>query len=179
VQEDAIRGLIEAVAAQRDRDAFAELFRYFAPRLKSYAMRCGADASLADEVAQEAMLQVWRRAETFDSTRASASAWIFAIARNKRIDLVRRERRPELDPGEEAAVPAADAAYDAEQGRRVLGVALDDLPDDQATVLRKAFLEDKTHGAIAAELALPLGTVKSRARLGLARLRVLMAGWAS
>ena len=177
VQETAISDLIEAIGARRDRDAFAELFRHFAPRLKAYAMRRGADTQSADEVAQEAMVQVWRRAATFDRARASGSSWIFAIARNKRIDLLRRERRPEIEPEDEGLAPAADAAFDAEENRRALGRAFENLSPDQSEILRKAYLEDKSHSAIAAETGLPLGTVKSRARLGLARLRVLMAGW--
>jgi RNA polymerase sigma-70 factor (ECF subfamily) len=177
VQEDAITDLIEAIAQRGDREAFARLFRHFAPRLKAYAMRCGADAATAEEVAQEAMVQVWRRAVTFDRNRAGGSSWIFAIARNKRIDLVRRERRPEIEPEDEAVAPPAEAAYVADAHRRALGRAFEDLPAEQSEILRKAYMEDKSHGAIAAETGLPLGTVKSRARLGLARLRVLMAGW--
>ena len=180
VQEETICNLIEAIGARGDRDAFATLFRHFAPRLKAFAMRRGADGATAEEVAQEAMVQVWRRAATFDPARANGSSWIFAIARNKRIDLVRRERRPEIEPeGEEASVPAADNDYDLRENRRALGRAFENLPADQSEILRKAYLEDKSHSAIAAETGLPLGTVKSRVRLGLARLRVLMAGWES
>jgi len=177
VQEETICNLIEAIGARGDRDAFATLFRHFAPRLKGYAMRRGADSASAEEVAQEAMVQVWRRAATFDPARANGSSWIFAIARNKRIDLVRRERHPEIEPEEEATVPAADNDYDLRENRRALGRAFENLPADQSEILRKAYLEDMSHSAIAAETGLPLGTVKSRVRLGLARLRVLMAGW--
>ncbi len=177
LQDAGISDLIMAIGAKGDRTAFTALFRHFAPRIKAYIMRCGADAALAEEVAQEAMVQVWRRAATYDPARAGAASWIFAIARNKRIDLVRRERRPEIEAEDEALVPAADADYDLAENRRALGRAFDTLPADQAAILRKAFLEDKSHSSIAAETGLPLGTVKSRARLGLARMRVLMAGW--
>jgi RNA polymerase sigma-70 factor (ECF subfamily) len=177
VQEETICDLIEAIAARGDRDAFAALFRHFAPRLKGYAMRRGADPATAEEVAQEAMVQVWRRAATFDRARAGGSGWIFAIARNKRIDLLRREHRPDVEPEEPDLAPAADSDFDAQESRRVLGQAFGNLPRDQSDILRKVYLEDKSHSAIAAETGLPLGTVKSRCRLGLARLRVLMAGW--
>jgi RNA polymerase sigma factor (sigma-70 family) len=177
VQEETISEMIEAIGARGDRDAFAALFRHFAPRLKAYAMRSGTDAAAAEEIAQEAMVQVWRRAATFDRARAGGSSWIFAIARNKRIDLARRERRPEIELEEEPTTPAADTVFDAEEDRRALVRAFENLPREQSEILRKAYLEDKSHGAIAAETGLPLGTVKSRARLGLARLRVLMAGW--
>lgn len=176
MQNDQISQLIQAIAAHEDKEAFAVLFRHFAPRLKSYVMRCGADSAAAEEVVQEAMVQVWRRAATFDPARAVGASWIFAIARNKRIDLIRRERRPEIESEEEGTVAAADAEYDAEVNRRTLHRALENLPAEQSEMLRKAYLEDKSHRDIAAETGIPLGTVKSRVRLGLARLRVLMAG---
>jgi RNA polymerase sigma-70 factor (ECF subfamily) len=179
VQDENVSDLIRAIAAHGDRDAFATLFRHFAPRLKAYAQRCGADAAFAEEVAQEAMIQVWRRAETFDPARADGASWIFAIARNKRIDLVRRERRPEIDPEDEPTAPAADVGYELAEHSTALGRALENLSADQSEMLRKAYLEDKSHSVIAAETGLPLGTVKSRVRLGLARMRVLMAGWDS
>lgn len=177
VQDEEISTLIRAIASHGDREAFSKLFRHFAPRLKAYVMRSGADAASAEEVAQEAMVQVWRRAATFDPARAAGTSWIFAIARNKRIDLVRRERRPEIELEDEETAPAADADYDAEENRRALGRAFKNLPPEQSEMLRKAYLEDKSHSDIAAETGLPLGTVKSRVRLGLSRMRVLMAGW--
>lgn len=177
VQDEEISTLIRVIATHGDREAFSKLFRHFAPRLKAYVMRSGADAASAEEVAQEAMVQVWRRAATFDPARAAGTSWIFAIARNKRIDLIRRERRPEIEVEDEGTVPAADAEFDAEENRRALGRALENLPAEQSEILRKAYLEDKSHSDIAAETGLPLGTVKSRARLGLSRMRVLMAGW--
>jgi len=177
VEGEELAGLIGAIAMRGDRDAFARLFRHFAPRLKAYAMRCGADAASAEEVAQEAMVQVWRRAATFEPARADAQSWIFAIARNKRIDLLRRERRPEIEPEAGSQDERPEARIEAARQTDALGRALAALPADQASMLRKAYLEDKSHSAIAAETGLPLGTVKSRVRLGLARLRLLMAGW--
>jgi RNA polymerase sigma-70 factor (ECF subfamily) len=170
--------LLRAIATRRDRSAFAELFAFFAPRLKSFMMRGGADADTAEELAQEAMIQVWRRADSFDPTRAGASTWIYTIARNKRIDRVRRERRPAV-----TAEEYADALSQPERGDDVsersqaeirLAKSLEALPADQATVVKMAFYEDKSHAAIAAELRLPLGTVKSRIRLALSRLRGLV-----
>ena len=100
--------LVEAVAHARDRSAFASLFAYFAPRIKAYLMRGGADAGTAEEITQEAMIAVWRRADTFDPAQATVSTWVFTIARNKRIDLLRRERRADYDPDDPAFVPAAE-----------------------------------------------------------------------
>jgi RNA polymerase sigma-70 factor (ECF subfamily) len=177
--ESRMEALLRAVAALRDRAAFAELFQHFAPRLKAFMMKGGADGDTAEELAQEAMIQVWRRADSFDPSRAAASTWIYTIARNKRIDRLRRERRPPM--GEEeyvAAVGAAeggpergDQAAERSQAEARLARSLESLPEDQATVVKMAFYEDKSHSAIAAELHLPLGTVKSRIRLALTRLR--------
>src|ERR1700744_5408698 len=94
---DEAAALIEAVAVHRDRAAFAALFRYFVPRIKAFLMRGGADADAASEVAQEALIMVWRKAASFDRARASAATWIYTIARNKRIDLLRRAGRPPLE----------------------------------------------------------------------------------
>jgi RNA polymerase sigma-70 factor (ECF subfamily) len=180
--EDRYSELIEAVARRRDRSAFAELFHHFAPRLKAFCMRAGTDAESAEEMAQEALIAVWRRAETFDRARAAASTWIFTIARNKRIDLIRRTVRPKLDaedfllinPGDSGQAP--DGAAIAIQSQSQIRLLLNELPPDQRLVLEKAFFEDKTHNAIAEELRLPLGTVKSRIRLALSRLRVALQG---
>lgn len=177
---DDVSDLIEAVAAH-DKQAFAELFRYFAPRIKAYAMRSGGDAASAEELAQETMVSVWRQAGRFDRRRAAGSTWIFAIARNRRIDLWRRESRPEIDPEDPALndgpTEAPDAAHEARQAERRLRDAVGDLPPDQAEVLHKTYFEGKSQSAVSEELGLPLGTVKSRIRLGLARLRGSMAGF--
>jgi RNA polymerase sigma-70 factor (ECF subfamily) len=173
--EPSLADLLAAVAERRDRYAFATLFSHFAPRLKAYMRRLGLEDARAEELAQEVMLIVWRRATLYDPALASASTWIFTIARNKRIDELRRERRPEIDPDDPALVqdtaPAADLLVSQDQTGRRLRAAVAALPEEQAEVLRKNFFEDKPHGVIAAELALPLGTVKSRLRLALAKLR--------
>jgi RNA polymerase sigma-70 factor (ECF subfamily) len=167
--------LIEAVARDRDKAAFAALFGHFAPRLKSYLMRLGTEGSAAEEVVQEAMVMVWRKAESFDRRQASASTWIFTIARNKRIDRLRRERRPELDPNDPALVPdpdqAADRTVEARQARERVLSAMEKLPVEQSELIRLAYFDDKSHAEIAAEKELPLGTVKSRIRLALGRMR--------
>ena len=177
--ESRMEGLLRAVATLRDRAAFAELFQHFAPRLKAFMMKGGADSDTAEELAQEAMIQVWRRAESYDPSRAAASTWIYTIARNKRIDRLRRERRPDMSEEEyTAALGGADdgggrgdRAAERGQAEARLARSVQELPDDQALVVKMAFYEDKSHSAIAAELKLPLGTVKSRIRLALTRLR--------
>jgi len=173
--------LIEAVARRRDRAAFAELFRRFAPRVKAFVMRSGADADTAQEVAQETMVLVWRRAETFDRRRAGAATWIFTIARNKRIDLLRRATHAGFDPEDYVlfsteAPQSADAAAIGRQVRERIGAVMQQLTADQVEVLRMAFFQDKSHSMIAQEMKLPLGTVKSRIRLALTRLREALGG---
>ena len=167
--------LIEAIAESQDKVAFRQLFDYFAPRLKSYLLRLGADLATAEDVAQEAMVIVWRKAESFDRRQAAASTWIFTIARNKRIDRLRRERRPEIDPEDPGLVPAEQPAPDQSlqntQVRQRITFAMQSLPDEQAERVRRAFFNEESHSIIAEESGLPLGTVKSRIRLALARLR--------
>ncbi|HSK41557.1 MAG TPA: sigma-70 family RNA polymerase sigma factor [Arenibaculum sp.] len=167
--------LLVAVARDRDRRAFASLFGHFAPRVKSYLMRLGASGAQAEELVQEVMLMVWRRAGTFDPSRASAATWIFAVARNKRIDAIRRERRPEIATEDPVLVPdppeTADRLVAAEQESVRLCRAITRLPAEQAALVRMAYFEDRPHGDIAQRTGLPLGTVKSRLRLALGRLR--------
>lgn len=167
-------GLIEAIAQQRDRQAFMMLYQYYAPRVKGYLIRLGG-ADIAEETAQDVMLTIWRKAELFQSGKASASTWIFTIARNLFIDRRRRERRPEFDPTDPLVVaesePAANSALSDRQSEQRIRAAMSTLPPDQAKVITMAFFEDKPHSIIAAELNLPLGTVKSRLRLAFVRLR--------
>jgi RNA polymerase sigma-70 factor (ECF subfamily) len=172
---DEAADLIEAIALRQDRAAFAALFRHFAPRMKAFVMRGGTDADTAQEVAQEALVMVWRKAASFDRTRASAATWLYTIARNKRIDLLRRSARP-IDTEDWLAVYApeaedADKSVLAGQTYTRVKELLGGLSEDQLVVIQKAFFEDKTHTVIAEELKLPLGTVKSRIRLALGRLR--------
>ncbi len=167
---------IVSVGVRRDRDAFADLFRHFAPRVKSYLMRLGAAAELAEEIAQETMLTVWRRAEAYDPAKAAASTWIFTIARNLRIDRARRDNRPppEEDPTDASPPPSPDAALSTVEDEARVTRALEVLSRDQALVVNLAFFAGKPHSEIAADLGLPLGTVKSRLRLAMARLRTAL-----
>src|SRR3982751_4108807 len=151
---DAANALLGRVAATRDRAAFAALFAHFAPRVKAYLLRLGAPAALAEDLAQEALLNLWRKAHLFDPAKASTATWLFTIARNLRIDAIRREKRPELDP--EDLMPQPDAAADdglalADEEIR-LRAALKALPADQIQVVELSFFADKPHSEIAAQL---------------------------
>lgn len=175
---DQLRLLIEAVAADGDRGAFADLFRHFAPRLKGFGLRNGIDGPAAEELVQETMLAVWSKAGTFDPRRATVSTWIFTIVRNKRIDMFRRQGYPEAELDEALDVVCGEAPADdgiaAAQAGAALHLALKTLPAEQLEIVRQAYFEEKSHRAIADEMRLPLGTVKSRIRLALARLRALL-----
>lgn len=166
---------IIAVAENRDRLAFKALFEHFAPRLKGFLQRQGSDPQLAEEVVQETMVKVWRKAGQFDPVKASASTWVFTIARNLRIDMLRKAARPEPDPDDPAFATAPDpGAFDAvsrEQEALRLRAAVARLPAEQQEVLKLAFFEEKAHPQVAEELGIPLGTVKSRIRLAFKRVR--------
>ncbi|HEX3675072.1 MAG TPA: sigma-70 family RNA polymerase sigma factor [Rhizomicrobium sp.] len=175
-----LNALVVAVAASRDRCAFEALFSHFAPRIKAYLLKLGAGSGLADDLAQEAMLILWRKAALFDPSKASAATWVFTIARNLRIDAIRRERRPDFDPDDPALVPAAEPAADSvlmrEDDDVRLHSAMKSLSPEQAQVVQMSFFADKPHSQIAAELGLPLGTVKSRLRLAMAHIRLTITG---
>lgn len=166
---------MRAVAEAGDRAAFAALYEHFAPRVKAWLMRLGLAEDVAEEVMQESLITAWRRAASYDPAQASVATWLFTIARNKRIDRLRRERRPEIDPNDPALVPepapAPDEKVDAAADEAQLRAALQDLPEEQLHLLRLAFFSDLSHRDIAARENLPLGTVKSRIRLALARLK--------
>ncbi|MES0870809.1 sigma-70 family RNA polymerase sigma factor [Pseudovibrio sp. SCP19] len=176
-----LSAMLQSLGKQRSRDVFRQLFEFFAPRLKTYFLKGGATAELSEELIQETFVIVWRKAELFDSRKASASTWIYTIARNLRIDRFRKERRylykddqffaNEL-VGEGSQLDDHHQSQLSEQVEKVLPL----LPAEQSQIIKLAFYEDASHSKIAQHLELPLGTVKSRMRLALARLRKLLEG---
>ncbi len=167
---------VSAVRDSKDKTAFAELFAYFAPRVKSFLMKSGASPDLAEECTQEVMATLWNKAHMFDPTKASVSTWIFTIARNRKIDLLRKQRRPEPEdlPWGPEPEPDQAEALELQQETEQLGDALATLPPEQRKLIEKAYFGDLSHSEIAAETGLPLGTIKSRIRLALERLRHAM-----
>ena len=167
-----------AVRDQRDRAAFSDMFDYLAPRLKGFVMRAGANAALAEEIVQDVMLTIWRKSSQFDPHKAQASAWIYQIARNRHIDIIRKESRPVPDElGENpGAEPDASQILALEQEAEHLKLAIQQLHPDQKEMIEKAYIGDLTHQEISSQTGLPLGTVKSRIRLGLGRLRKELEG---
>ena len=180
--DDEINAWMRAVAEAADRPAFAALFRHFAPRVKGFLVRGGMDTSLAEELAQETMVALWRRAASFDPARAQVSTWLYTIARNLRIDHHRRaaigtvqipdDWDPEQQPADAHLTP--DELLRAAQRECRVQEALAELPPEQAQVLRLAFFDEHPHGAIAQILGIPLGTVKSRVRLAVRHLRRIL-----
>lgn len=168
----------EMLSIQNNKDqlAFARLFQHFAPRVKSFLMKSGASASLSEEVTQEVMATLWHKADLFDPARASVSTWIFTIARNRKIDALRKQRRPEpedLTWGPEAE-PDQEDVITLQQETEKLGHALAGLPEKQRELIEQAYFGDLSHSEIAEQTGLPLGTIKSRIRLALERMRHAM-----
>ena len=167
---------LKRIQADEDQRAFAELFGHFAPRVKAFLMKSGASPSMAEECTQEVMATLWHKAHLFDPSRASVATWIFTIARNKKIDALRKQRRPEpenLEWGPEAEPEAADILV-LQQESQQLTKAMTALPSQQRELIEKAYFGDLSHREIAAETGLPLGTIKSRLRLALSKLRQTM-----
>lgn len=168
---------LQRIRDDKDQAAFADLFRHFAPRMKAFLMKGGASEPLAEEVTQEVMAIVWQKAHMFDPTRATAATWIFTIARNRKIDAFRKQRRPEPEdlPWGPAAEPDQADAIALQQETEQLAQAVAALPDKQRELIERAYYGDLTHSEIAAETGLPLGTIKSRLRLAMERLKHAMS----
>ena len=167
--------LAARVATERDRSAFAELYDHFAPRILGYLLRLGLDRGAAEELTQEVMVVLWQKAALFDSAKSSLSTWLFRVARNRRIDVQRRDRSGLIDPDDpffhpEASEPADKTVDETRRDERIRS-AMADLPEDQRSLVKLAFFNGLSHSEIAAQTNLPLGTVKSRIRLAFARLR--------
>ena len=179
VDEVDFADLVEAVAERSDTQAFAHLYSHYAPRIRYYMHRGGSSLPEAEELTQETLARVWRKAGAYDRRQASVAAWIFTIARNLRTDVYRRDRRPENWAEEYLTVKpepnTPDLLYDLEEDQIRLQDALQHIPAEQSKVLRMAYFDNLTHVEIATQLQLPLGTVKSRVRLALGRLKRLLS----
>ncbi|MEM1365782.1 MAG: sigma-70 family RNA polymerase sigma factor [Pseudomonadota bacterium] len=174
-QKQHFADLAARVANNRDKQAFAELFHHFAPRVNAFLIRLNLDNGSAEEMTQEIMVTLWNKAHMFDPTKSSLPTWIFRIARNRRIDAVRRQKTAQLDPHDPMLLPSEpeqpDAGMDAVTREARVREALAGLPEDQVKLIKLAFFTGLSHSQIAKETGLPLGTVKSRIRLAFNRLR--------
>jgi RNA polymerase sigma factor (sigma-70 family) len=171
-------GLAGRVARDRDRQAFETLFDFFAPRIKAYLRRLGLDAASSEEICQEVMVTLWHKASLFDPAKSTLSTWLFRIARNRRIDLARRDKSDALDEDDPFlqpdAEPLPDEGIDSARREIRIRVAMSQLPPEQFEVIRFAFFLGYPHSRIAEETGLPMGTVKSRIRLAFARLKAIL-----
>jgi RNA polymerase sigma factor (sigma-70 family) len=169
--------LVAAVAERRDRQSFTILFDFYVPRITTYFVRLGCDRAAAEELTQDVMVTLWRKADLFDPTKSSLATWLYRIARNRRIDVLRRDRVETVDPGEflldvpDDTSPDVNAAIDAQSKEEVLRDALEALPAEHRSLVAMAFYEGLSHSEIATRTGLPLGTVKSRIRLSFTKLR--------
>jgi len=168
--------LIRKIEINKDVSAFEEIFNHFAPRVKAFLMKSGADPQMAEECTQEVLATVWRKSHLFDPSRAGASTWIFTIARNKKIDAIRKQNRPEPEQlyPEQDYEPDQEAVVELQQETERLVTALGELPEKQRILVEKAYLGELSHSEIAEITGLPLGTIKSRIRLALEKLRHAM-----
>ncbi len=173
---------VRRVAETRDRAAFQELYKHFTPMIRAFllkSMGAGANRSEAEEITQEVLIKVWNKAASFNSSKASVNTWIFTIARNTRIDFIRRNERNDRkidieDIWHEPDSPEPLVDLQQRRAEQVIKQAIATLPDEQLQVLYKAFMEGKSHNEVAEELSLPLGTVKSRIRLALNKMQILI-----
>lgn len=163
------------IAEHRDRDAFTQIFDFYAPRIKAYLMRTQCPSAVAEEVTQDVMITLWQKAHLFDPKKSSLSTWLFRIARNRRIDLIRRDKSSKIDSNDPTLFPISEEldieSLDAKTRDNRIRIAIAALPVEQMRLIRLSFYEGQPHSQIAKQLDLPLGTVKSRIRLAFNRLR--------
>ena len=166
------------IARNEDRAAFSRLFRHFAPLLKAFALAGSSlSATLADELVQEVMLKVWQKAGAFNPEKAAASTWVYTIARNCRTDMFRRLQKFNTPLAAEDVCPDYEseepfALLQSKRSRDRIQSLMQGLSQDQVQILAKVYMEGKSHAEAAAELDLPLGTVKSRVRLAIQKLQL-------
>ena len=174
---------VEAIAASQDRAAFTRLFKHFGPRIKAFGLSLNSgytSEAMADELVQDVMIKVWMKAPSFNASKASASTWIFTIARNCRIDFLRKMKRIDSPLSAEDLWPAAEEPEPVAvlaQHRDAVEVsrAMSTLSAEQRDVLQEIYMKGKTHSEVALETGLPLGTVKSRVRLAINKMRNTLA----
>ena len=176
--DDDLTLCVELIGKNQDKLAFNSIFKYFAPRLKSFLVKAGSTDTQAEEVIQEVMIAVWTKSSTYDSNKSSVSTWIYTIARNKRIDKIRKEKRHYLSESDEGLEIPVDSTQEKEiftaQVSNSLKKYMSNLPEEQSKLLKLSYFYNKTHADISAELKIPLGTVKSRIRLALTKMRHLV-----
>lgn len=171
-----MRDNLIAIGLSKDQNAFKDFYDHFSGRVKSFLMGKGMEEVVAEELAQEIMLIVWRKASSYNPDKAAASTWLFTIARNRRIDYLRANSRVEVELNDEmlevdSTEPSQEDRVSLLQQSIVLEKAMNKLPQEQRQVLHLSYFRGQSHGAIAEWLNLPIGTVKSRIRLAMQSIR--------
>lgn len=169
------RAVDSGVSDAACRRMFATLFSHFAPRVKAYILRSGLVESVAEELMQETMLLMWRKAHLYNVAKAAASTWIFTLARNQSIDWMRKQKYPEYAFDDSYDLLPDDARSDAGEQLVIskhLKNLISDLPENQAQVIYMSFYEGRAHAEIAERLGIPLGSVKSRIRLACEKIKL-------
>lgn len=170
------------VASKRCQHSFAQVFHYFAPRLLSYSVKQVGNEALAMELVQDTMANVWQKSHLFDADKGSVSTWIFTIARNLRFDFLRKQRNRKEDICADDLWPilceqtadANEVSHDHQMTLDQVNLMFENLPDKQKRVIEAIYIEGKSQQEVADELSIPLGTVKSRTRLALQRLKEML-----
>ncbi len=177
IDETELSTCLNEIALNQDRKAFSNIFKYFAPRLKSFFVKLGCTEMQAEEIIQEVMIAVWTKSHTYNQDKSSVSTWIYTIAKNKRIDKIRKEKKHfvvDSDDSLEIPVPSKQEGEILNmQLTEKINCSLEKLPKEQSELLKLSYFYEKTHSDIAKELNLPLGTVKSRIRLALSKMKNL------
>lgn len=178
VSNDHLSCCLQDIAENQSKESFKIIFNYFAPRLKSYLIKLGAIDNQAEEVIQEVMIAVWTKSASYDKTKSSVGTWVYTIARNKRIDKIRKEKRHYLSESDEGLEIPVESTQEKEIFSNQISIKLknyiENLPEEQGKLLKLSYFYDKTHADISEELNIPLGTVKSRIRLALTKMRHLV-----
>ena len=181
---DSNESLLVAVGLDQDSASFQKLFERFSRKIFALGMKLTRNEQLANDLVQEAMLKVWQKAPLYDLDRGTAQSWIFTLARNRCFDMLRKQKRQpqtvvnsdDIWPNEADFEPGF---VNEEEGTQAVEIAqverfYDDLPLAQKEVIEQIYIHDLTHEEAAAVLRIPLGTLKSRLRLGLSKLRILI-----
>ena len=173
-----LKNFIKDIAETQDKSAFSNIFNYFAPRLKSFFVKLGCSEPQSEEIIQEVMISIWTKSKTYNSEKSSVSTWVYTIAKNKRIDKIRKEKKhyaSESDESLEIPIPSIqeDQVIATEISEKINN-CISFLPKEQAELLKLSYFYEKTHSDIASELKIPLGTVKSRIRLALSKMKNLV-----